>query len=143
IAVNFDGELIQQGISAELLAVRHRSDHATLDAFAAASHRRAAKAARRCDGPCRSDATVAVEDETVHPGITPSARANLKPAFFDAVHGERFSEIAWRLTPSNSSSLTDEASAVLIMSSAMADHLGLRPYARSHSSAVVGSDPLT
>jgi acetyl-CoA acyltransferase len=48
----------------------------------------------------------------------------------------------WKITPGNSSPLSDGASAVLIMSEERARALGLRPRARFRSFAVVGDDPL-
>jgi acetyl-CoA acyltransferase len=68
--------------------------------------------------------------------------AALKPSFRDEELGRRFPEIDWKITPGNSSPLTDAASAVLIMSEEKANSLGLRPRARFHSFAVTGSDPL-
>jgi acetyl-CoA acyltransferase len=55
---------------------------------------------------------------------------------------ERFPEMDWKITPGNSSPLTDGASAVLIMSEQAALGLGLRPRARFHAFAVTGDDPL-
>ena len=66
----------------------------------------------------------------------------LKPAFYDEELGKRFPEIDWRITPGNSSPLTDGASAVLIMSEKKAAELGLTPRARFTNFAVVGSDPI-
>jgi acetyl-CoA acyltransferase len=54
----------------------------------------------------------------------------------------RFPDIDWKVTPGNSSPLTDGASAVLITSEERAAQLGLRPRARFHAFSVVGDDPL-
>ena len=66
----------------------------------------------------------------------------LKPAFYNEAYHARFPQIAWEITPGNSSPLSDGSAAVLITSSAVARRLGLRPLARIHAVTVVGSDPL-
>ncbi|MGC9538905.1 thiolase family protein [Streptomyces sp. UG1] len=135
--------LIQQGISAELLAVRWKLERGELDAFSARSHQRAAATAA-AGGFANEIVPIGehVTDETVRPGTTAEGLAGLKPAFPGAPGAERFPEIDWRITAGNSSPLTDGASAALIMSAATAQRLGLRPRARFHSFAVTGSDPL-
>jgi acetyl-CoA acyltransferase len=144
--------LVNQGISAEIIAGRWKLDRATLDEFAAESHRRAALtgAAGGFDNEILPitvtdpDGTQRVvrSDETVRASTTAAGLAGLKPAFYREELGLRFPEIGWRITPGNSSPLTDGASAALIMSAARAEALGLRPRARFHGFAVTGSDPL-
>ncbi|WP_435217865.1 thiolase family protein [Streptomyces sp. bgisy034] len=143
LASRYPDGLIQQGVSAELIAARWKIDRQELDAFAARSHRLAAATAASggFDGevvPVGGHET----DETVRPTTTPEALAGLKPAFLDDATGRRFPEIDWRVTAGNSSPFTDGASAALIMSEDKAAALGLRPRARFHSFAVTGSDPL-
>ncbi|MEU6371550.1 thiolase family protein [Streptomyces sp. NPDC046909] len=135
--------LISQGLSAELLAVRWKLEREELDAFAARSHQRAWEATET--GGFGKE-IVPVDghtvDETIRAATAAEGLAGLKPAFAGAPGAERFPEIDWRITPGNSSPLTDGASAALIMSAATAERLGLRPRARYHSFAVSGSDPL-
>ncbi|MFE0256763.1 thiolase family protein [Streptomyces sp. NPDC059010] len=143
LASRYPDGLIQQGVSAELIAARWKIDRQELDAFAARSHRLAAATAASggFDGeivPVGGHDT----DETVRPTTTPQALAGLKPAFLDDATGRRFPEIDWRVTAGNSSPFTDGASAALIMSEDKAAALGLRPRARFHSFSVTGSDPL-
>jgi len=144
--------LVHQGISAELIAARWKLDRETLDEFSARSHRLAA-ATTAAGGFDREIVPVEVidaegttrmhvVDETVRPDTTVEGLAALKPSFIDEAYKKRFPEIDWRITPGNSSPLTDGASAALIMSEEKAAQLGLRPRARFHSFAVVGSDPL-
>ncbi|MEU4313257.1 thiolase family protein [Nocardia sp. NPDC024068] len=143
IAHRYPEGLVQQGIAAEILAARWKFDRATLDAFAARSHRLAAETAAA--GGFDNELVAAGEltaDETIRAGSTPEKLAGLKPAFADEQYTRRFPEIEWSITPGNSSPLTDGASAALIMSEQMAGRLGLRPRARFHSFAVVGDDPL-
>lgn len=138
--------LVNQGVSAELIAARWGLDREELDAYAAESHRRAAVAWE--DGffdrtvISVDEAPEARGDETVRAGTTASALAGLQPAFRTDALAERFPDLDWRITPGTSSPLTDGASAALIMSAERADQLGLTPRARFHSFAVVGDDPL-
>ena len=144
--------LVNQGIGAELIAARWGLGRDVLDEFAARSHRLAAQAqdsgafGREILEVTTTDVdgtpVEATADETVRPGTDLDGLAALKPAFTDPETAERFPEIDWRITPGNSSPLTDGASAVLIMSESRAVSLALRPRARFHGFAVVGDDPV-
>ncbi|MFJ3772316.1 thiolase family protein [Streptomyces sp. NPDC090075] len=149
VGARYPGGLVNQGVAAELIAARWKFDRDTLDAYAAQSHARAAAAMDR--GAFRQelapvvgpDGGVLTRDETVRPGTDAAGLAGLRPSFADEEIARRFPEIEdWRITPGNSSPLTDGASAVLIMSEDRAAALGLRPLARFHAFAVTGSDPL-
>lgn len=138
--------LVNQGVSAELIAQRWGFDRTALDAFAAQSHARAAQAWR--DGffdrtvvavPEAPDATT---DETVREGTTVEKLAGLPASFRTDAHAERFPDIEWSITPGNSSPLTDGASAALMMSADRAGQLGLTPRARFRAFDVIGDDPL-
>jgi len=138
--------LVNQGVSAELIAARWGFDRAELDAYAAESHRRAAQA--WADG-CFAGTVVSVEeapnvvaDETVRATTTVDGLAGLPAVFRTDELAERFPSVEWAITPGNSSPLTDGASAALIMSAERAAALGLRPRARFHAMTVVGDDPL-
>ncbi|WP_433665720.1 thiolase family protein [Nocardia sp. CA-136227] len=143
IAHRYPNGLVQQGISAEVLAARWKLDRTALDEFAARSHRSAAgtAAAGGFDNELVPAGTISA-DETIRAGTTVEGLAGLKPAFVDAEFKARFPEIEWSITPGNSSPLTDGASAALIMSEEKAAQLGLKPRARFHSFAVTGDDPL-
>ncbi|MGW1754731.1 thiolase family protein [Streptomyces mirabilis] len=143
IAARFPEGLVPQGISAELIAAKWGLSRAQMDAFAAASHQKAATA--WADG--LFDAEVAplegvTRDESVRPATTTEVLAGLRPAYYDPAYAERFPQIDWSVTAGNASPINDGASAVLITSSETAARLGLRPLARLHSFAVTGSDPL-
>ncbi|MFF0456911.1 thiolase family protein [Nocardia africana] len=143
IAHRYPEGLVQQGISAEVIAARWKFDRAALDEFAARSHRLAAEtaAAGGFDREIVAAGTLRA-DETIRPSTTVEGLAGLRPAFADDRYLARFPEIDWSITPGNSSPLTDGASAALIMSEEKAAALGLRPRARFHSFAVTGDDPL-
>jgi len=139
--------LVNQGVSAELIAARWGLEREELDAYAAQSHERAADAAAQ--GRFAAD-LLSVEtpngavtvDETIRPGTTTEQLAGLAPAFRTDELAERFPDLDWRVTAGNSSPLTDAASAALIMSEERAAALGLTPRARFHAFAVVGDDPV-
>jgi acetyl-CoA acyltransferase len=139
--------LVNQGVSAELIAQRWDLSRDVLDAYSAESHRRAADAASHglFDSQLLSvdvDGTAVTRDETVRAGTTLAGLGGLNPAFRTDEMVARFPDLDWRITAGNSSPLTDAASAVLIMSEEKANELGLTPRARFHAFAVVGDDPL-
>jgi acetyl-CoA acyltransferase len=135
-----------QGIGAEMIADQWGISREDLDAFAAQSHQRAARAtaegrfeneivpvAVRDDEGKDTDELFAA-DEGIRPDSTVETLANLKPAFKPE---------GGKVTAGNSSQITDGASAVLIMSEEKASALGLRPRARFHAFALAGVDPVT
>ena len=107
------------------------------DAFAAASHERAARATK--DGlfaveivpvevPQRKGDPLLVEtDEGIRPGTTPESLAALRPAF--ARDGS--------ITAGNASQISDGASAVVVMSEAAAARHGVEPLGRVVSYGMV------
>jgi acetyl-CoA acyltransferase len=139
--------LVNQGVSAELIAQKWGLSREDLDAFSAESHRRAADAWSRgaFDSqvvPVLAGGEAVAFDETVRAGTTAEGLAALNPAFRTDALAARFPDLDWRITAGSSSPLTDAASAALIMSEEKAAELGLTPRARFHSFAVVGDDPI-
>lgn len=138
--------LVNQGVSAELIAQRWGFDRQALDAFAAESHARAAQAWR--DGffdrtvVAVPEAPDAVSDETVRAGTTVEKLGGLPASFRTDPLAARFPDLDWRITPGNSSPLTDGASAALMMSADRAEQLGLTPRARFRAFDVIGDDPM-
>jgi acetyl-CoA acyltransferase len=139
------GGLVGQGESAELIAEQWNISRQDLDEFSVRSHQNAARAtaegrfereiipvAIKDDNGADTDELVTA-DEGIRPDSSVEVLGNLKPAYRPE-NG--------RVTAGNSSQITDGASAVLIMSEAKANELGLTPRARFHSFAVVGSDPI-
>jgi acetyl-CoA acyltransferase len=148
IQARYPQGLVNQGVSAELIAAKWDFNRVQLDEYAAESHRRAVAAAasgafaRELIAVTLPDGRVIDADETIRAETTTSALAQLKPAFYREELALRFPQIDWEITAGNSSPLTDAASGALIMSASMAQKLGLTPRARFHSFAVVGDDPL-
>jgi acetyl-CoA acyltransferase len=144
VASRYPDGLVNQGVSAELIARRWGFARNELDAFSAESHRRAAQAwaEGRFDSQVIPVEGAPDHDETVRPATTAEGLAGLGPAFRTDALAARFPELDWRVTAGNSSPLTDAAAAVLIMSAQRAAQLGLTPRARFHSFAVVGDDPM-
>jgi len=138
--------LVNQGVSAELIAARWGLGRDELDAYAAESHARAARA--WSDGFFDRTVVSVAEapdvggDETVREGTTVERLAALPTSFRTDALAARFPEIEWRITPGNSSPLTDGASAALLMSAERAERLGLTPRARFRAVDVIGDDPL-
>ena len=131
--------LVGQGISAELIAARWGFSRLQLDEFSARSHRLAAASDFSKD---IIEIAGLSHDETIRATTTVEGLAGLPTAFANEKYAARFPEIDWKITPGNSSPLTDGASAALIMSEEMASKLGLTPRARFISNVAVGSDPI-
>ena len=136
------GGLVNQGLSAEIIAERWNFSRTDLDTLSMASHQKAAAAARNgwfdneiipieirhSDGKAEQ----VKSDEGIRPETTMERLGSLKPAF----------KPDGRITAGNSSQITDGAAAVLVMSADKAKELGLRPRARFHSFALGGVDPV-
>ena len=134
--------LVPQGISAEMVADKWGLSREALDRIAYDSHMRAARATE--EGRFRRE-IVPVEvamngsnglmatDEGIRPGTTMEVLAGLRPVF----------KPDGLITAGNSSQISDGAAAVLVMSEAKAEELGLVPMARFVRFALAGVDPVT
>jgi acetyl-CoA acyltransferase len=130
-------DLVNQGISAEMIAERWSLSRSYLDELAAQSQQRAAVAAK--DGLFDAEIVVLdtdqgriAADQGIRPDTTAESLAGLKPAFQeDGV-----------VTAGNASQISDGSAALLITSSERARELGLRPVARLHTFAMAGVDPV-
>jgi acetyl-CoA acyltransferase len=138
----YQGRLVPQGISAELIAEKWGLTREEQDAFSLRSHQRAAAAqdAGRFDrqlvpvevpGAEGTSAWVRA-DEGVRRDTSMEKLAGLKPAF----------RPDGQVTAGNSSQISDGAAALLLASRATAEALGLRPMARFVSFALAGVDPV-
>ncbi|OBA85750.1 acetyl-CoA acetyltransferase [Mycolicibacterium mucogenicum] len=143
MAERYPEGLVPQGISAELIAARWNFSRTQLDEFSAASHEKAARAAK--DGLFDNELVPVAgltADEIIRPGTSVETLSGLRPAFYSDAYAARFPQIRWEITPGNSSPLSDGSAAVMITSGAFARSHGLTPLARIHTMTAVGSDPL-
>ena len=136
----YQGRLVPQGISAELITEKWGLTRSEQDEFALRSHRRAAAAqdAGRFDPqlvpvevPGSGSGWVRA-DEGVRRDTSMEKLAGLKPAF----------RPDGQVTAGNSSQISDGAAALLLASRAAAERLGLRPLARFVGFALAGVDPV-
>ena len=138
IMSRYEGGLVPQGISAEIISERWGLGREELDAFGARSHTLAGKATE--EGAFKNEIfPIKVETELfdTDEGIrTPNLEkmAQLPPAF---------KQDGGVVTAANSSQITDGAAAVLITTPEKAKALGLTPRARFVSFALAGTDPVT
>ena len=155
----FDTAFVPQGIGADLIATIEGFSRSDVDAFAAESQARAAKAQAngyfdRSVVPVRdlNGLPVLEKDEFIRPGTTVESLSSLKPSFaqigdqggFDAVALEKYhwvEKIDHVHHAGNSSGIVDGATAVLIGNAEAGERNGLKPRARIVSAAVVGSEP--
>jgi acetyl-CoA acyltransferase len=142
----YQGRLVPQGISAELITEKWGLTREEQDEFALRSHRRAAAAqdAGRFDrqlvpvevpgpeGGEGGDPTWVRADEGVRRDTSMEKLAGLKPAF----------RPDGQVTAGNSSQISDGAAALLLASRETAERLGLRPLARFAGFALAGVDPV-
>jgi acetyl-CoA C-acetyltransferase len=150
---------VPQGIGADLIATIEGWTRSDVDAYAAESHHRAAKAWANgyFNGaivPVRDQNGLVVldHDETIRPDTTAEGLAGLKPSFADIGAQAGFDDVAlekyhWveRIDhvhhAGNSSGIVDGASLVAIGTEEIGAQLGLTPRARIISTAVSGADP--
>jgi acetyl-CoA acyltransferase len=133
----YDGGLVNQGVSAEMIAQRWGLSREYLDEIAALSHARAEEsrtqgrfaeeilAIETADGIVR-------EDQGIRPGTTAESLAALRTPFLEG----------GVVTAGNASQISDGSAALLLMSSERAAALGLTPWARVHTSVTAGVDPV-
>ena len=153
-----DTHFVPQGIGADLIATIEGWSREDVDAFAAESQARAAKA--QANGyfdnsviPVRdaNGLTVLERDEFIRPGTTVESLSSLKPSF--AFHGDLgFDDVALQKYhwlekinhvhhAGNSSGIVDGAAVMAIGTEEVGASLGLTPRARIIATAVSGADP--
>jgi acetyl-CoA acetyltransferase family protein len=131
-------QLVDQGFSAELIAERWGIPREELDEIGYRSHMNAARATEegrfeREIVPVPVNGSTYTTDQGIRPDTTLEALAQLKPAFKED----------GKITAGNSSQISDGAAAVLLMSRAKAEELGVEPRARVVDHTTVGVDPVT
>ena len=151
LMTRYEGKLVPQGISAELIATKWGLTRDDMDDFAFRSHVRAAMATK--EGYLRREIVpIKVEgngtdllehDEGIRFEPDRAKMGTLQPSF-QAEHFDQMfpGEIHWSVTAGNSSQISDGASAVLIASREKAEELGLTPRARFVSFSLAGDSPI-
>lgn len=156
---NFQNSFIPQGISADIIASLDGFSREDLDAFAARSHERAAKAweegrFERTVVPVKDqNGRVLLErDETIRQGTTVESLSGLRPAFatigdqggFDAVAQTKYPQLE-KINhvhhAGNSSGIVDGAALLAIGSEEAGKKFDLTPRARVVSVATTGVEP--
>lgn len=133
---------MMMGLTAELLGKMHGISREMQDEFAVRSHKLAHQASQNGDF---AREIIAIEghnaqghlqmidvDEVIRPETNLESLSQLKPVF-DPKNGT--------VTAATSSAISDGASALLMMSGAKAQELGLQPLAKVRAMAVAGCDP--
>ena len=130
------------GLAGEAVADRYAVSREDQDAFAAASHHKAAQAIRECwfkdeilpvEVPQRKGDPIRLEyDESVRPDTSADARGRPRPAF---------KKDGGSVTAGNAPGVNDGAAAVVVMAAEKADELGIAPMARIVGQAVSGLSP--
>ncbi|RVU86551.1 acetyl-CoA C-acyltransferase FadA [Leucothrix sargassi] len=133
---------MMMGVTAEMLGKINGITREMQDEFGARSHQLAAKAAESglwdneiipVEGHAADGSKILVTaDEVIRPDTTVEGLSTLKPSFIPKVG---------TVTAGTSSSFSDGASGMLVMSAAKAKDLGLTPRAKIVSMAVAGCDP--
>ena len=152
LVARYEGKLVPQGISADLIATRWNLSRDEADDFGYRSHLRAAAATR--EGRLRGEimplkVTLGGEerlldaDEGIRMEPDRERMRDLPPAFQAPMWEELFpGELHWTVTAGNSSQISDGAAAVLIADRRVAESLGLPVRARFVSFALAGDSPI-
>jgi acetyl-CoA acetyltransferase family protein len=129
--------VVNQGLSAELIAERWGISRGECDEIALRSQERAARATEegrfaREILPYAVNGSTYTTDQGIRPETSLEGLAELKPAFKEG----------GLVTAGNSSQVSDGAAAVLLMSRERAEELGATPRARVVDQTTVGVDPV-
>jgi len=130
-------DLVDQGLSAEMIADRWGVARERLDEISARSHQRASRAREegRFDReivPIETPDGTVTADQGIRPDTTVATLAELKPVFKED----------GKITAGNSSQISDGAAAVLLTARETADALGLKARAKILDHTTVGVDPV-
>jgi acetyl-CoA acyltransferase len=147
----YEGNLVPQGISAEIIAGRWGFTREDVDRIGLRSQQLARKATD--EGRFQREIfPIKIAGENGHTelfdtdeGLRETSMeklATLKPAFYDENIGKKFPEIPWVVTAANSSQITDGAAALLITTPEKAKELGVTPRARFHTFSLAAADPI-
>ncbi|PHS24110.1 MAG: acetyl-CoA acetyltransferase [Robiginitomaculum sp.] len=157
--IAFDHNIVPQGVSADLIATKYGFSRDDVDAYAVESQKRAAQAWK--EGRFKNSVvpvkdqlglTILDKDEHMRPGTDMQSLGGLNSAFqalsefigLDNVAIQKYPEVEYINfvhTGGNSSGIVDGASAILIGSKEAGIKAGLKPRAKFHSMASIGSEP--
>jgi acetyl-CoA C-acetyltransferase len=158
-SVGLPAFFVPQGVSADLIATKYGFSRDDVDAYAAASQKRAANAwdkgyFKKSVIPVKDQNGLMIldHDEHMRPGTDMQSLASLKPSFnvmgeaagFAAVAQQRYPEIEeinYVHHAGNSSGIVDGAAAVLLGSKRAGKSMRLRPRGRIRTFANIGSEP--
>ncbi|RJS46717.1 acetyl-CoA C-acetyltransferase [Nocardioides cavernaquae] len=158
-ATNFETSFVPQGIGADLIATMAGWSRQDVDAYAAESHARAAKAWANgyfadCVVPVTDDLGQVIldHDELVRPDTSVESLSGLRASFTAMGRDAGFDDVAlskyhWVESidhvhhAGNSSGIVDGAALMLIGTGEVGQELGLTPKAKIISAAVSGADP--
>ncbi|HEY5145012.1 MAG TPA: thiolase family protein [Solirubrobacteraceae bacterium] len=129
--------IVGQGLGAEMIADQWEISRAELDELAVRSHALAHQATEegrfeREMIPMEIDGQTIVTDQGIRPDTSLETLSQLRPAFKED----------GKITAGNASQISDGAAAVLLMTRAKAQELGLTPRARIVDQTTVGCDPV-
>ncbi len=129
----YDNKLVNQGVSAEMIAEKWNLSRTQLDEMAVESHERAARATQ--DGLFGEEIVEVAgvtADQGIRPGSSVERLAGLPTPFLeDGV-----------VTAGNASQISDGSAALLVTTSEKAAELGLTPLVRFHTGVMAGVDPI-
>jgi acetyl-CoA acyltransferase len=131
----YEGQQINQGLGAEMIAEKWGQSREQLDEFSLSSHEKAASAVD--SGAFEGQYAIVPDsglsaDEGIRRETTLEKLGSLKPAFKEdgVIHA------------GNSSQISDGSGALLITTSEKARELGLKPLVRLHTFALAADDPV-
>lgn len=158
-AIAIPGNIVPQGISADLIATLAGFSRKDVDEFAYESQMRATKAEAaglfnksRINVKDINGINVLTTDENIRASTTVEALGNLKPSFammgamagFDNVAMDKYpqvEEINHVHHAGNSSAIVDGAAIALVGNKEAGDALGLKPRFKLRAAAIYGTDP--
>jgi len=157
-ALAIPGNIVPQGISADLIASKYGYSRKEVDEFAVVSQARAAAAeadgrfVSRIDIKDINGIPLLQTDENIRASTTVEALANLNPAFammgemagFDTVATDKYPELEEinHVHPAgNSSAIVDGAAIALLGNKSIGEKLGLKPRFKIRAAAIHGTDP--
>jgi len=157
-SIAIPGNIVPQGISADLIASKYGYSRNDVDTFAYTSQMRASKAEQEKRFKTRiaikdiNGIHVLNTDENIRPSTTVESLATLNPSFammgamagFDAVAIDRYPEveaIEHVHHAGNSSAIVDGAAVALVGNKAIGEAMGLKPRFKIRAAAIHGTDP--